>query len=127
MKKNITEELMTRCEMALMGVAVSIEKEEVKDAISYIASAIGTEVNAEEVFDTMFQYCSEGFDVGHLVCNTIGDMYCVSVTIKYEGEKYDLTDEDGVLCSVYNFTFPDCSELGYCFFAEKSGYIRRIG
>ena len=39
------------------------EKEEVKDAINYIASAVGTRVNADEVFDTMFQYCSEGFVV----------------------------------------------------------------
>lgn len=121
------KELATRCEMALRGVAVTIKKEEVKDAISYIASAIGTRVNADEVFDTMFQYCSKGYECGHLVCNTIEDMYCMSITIKTQGEKYDLTDEDGVLCSVYNFTFPDCSELGYCFFKEKNGYVRRIG
>lgn len=120
-------ELKTRCEMALMGITVSIKKDEVKDAIQYIASAVGTEVNADEVFETMFKYCSTGFTVKHMVCNTIENMYTMSVTIAYKGEKYVLDDEDGVLCSVYNFTFPDCSELGYCFFKKVNGYFRRIG
>lgn len=119
-------ELKTRCEFALMGIAQPIKETEVKDVISYIASAINDGVDVEEVFNTMFKYCSEGYEVKHFTTNTIEDMFCLTVTLSYPDEIYDI--EDGrVLCSVYNFTAPYCSELGYCYFKRTPQGIKRIG
>lgn len=120
-------ELKTRCEFALIGMTSPIKNEELKDVLQYISSAVGSQDKVEDIIEIMFKYCNEGYEVKHFVCNTIGDMSVITITIAYDGEKYDLEDEDGVLCSVYNFTYPDCSELGYCFFENKNGYIKRIG
>lgn len=38
----------------------------------------------------------------------------------------DITSEDGVIAYVYNCNYPDCSELGYVFFEEQNGKLRRV-
>lgn len=122
-------ELKTRCEFALMGMTSQITNEELKDAINYIASAVGSEESADNIIKEMFKYCDKGYEVKHFVCNTIEDMALLTITIKAKSDKtYNVLDEDGVFCSVYNFTCPYCSELGYSYFEEdKNGFLRRVG
>lgn len=113
-----------KCELALMGIAQPISKEELTEVIPYVASAIGVKCDTDEVIDRMFQYTKA--KPRHFVMNTICGMQCLTVTLDDKETTYLLEDEDGVFSTVYNFTFPDCSELGYSFFAVKGGASRRI-
>lgn len=117
-------ELATRCELALMGMTQPITKEELNEVIPYIASAIGVKCDKDEVIETMFQYTKA--TPKHFVMNTICGMQCLTVTLDDGETPYLLEDEEGVFSSVYNFTFPDCSELGYSFFKVRNGASRRI-
>lgn len=120
------KELATRCEMALMGFTQSITKEELKDVIPYIASAMGVKCNTQEVIDTLFKYCGK-LTPKHFVMNTImGEMMCLTVTLDDGETPYVLDSEDGILSTTYNFTYPDCSEMGYTFFENNGGTYRRI-
>lgn len=124
-EKIMKKELATRCELALMGMAQPISKEELNEVIPYIASAIGVKCDTDEVIDRMFQYTKA--TPRHFVMNTImGEMMCLTVTLDDGESDYLLEDENGVFSSVYNFTFPDCSELGYTFFKVRNGASRRI-
>ena len=118
------KELATRCEFALMGITQPITMDELKEVIPYIASAIGVECDTEEVIQQMFKYTTA--TPRHFVMNTLCGMSCLTVTLDDGETPYVLEDEDGVFSSVYNFTFPDCSEIGYSFFAVKNGASRRI-
>lgn len=122
-------ELKTRCEFALRGMTSPIKNEELKDAINYITSAVGSEEKADNIIKEMFKYCEDGYEVKHFVCNTLEGMALLTITIKAKKDKtYNVLDEYGVFCSVYNFDCPYCSELGYSYFQnDKNGILRRIG
>ena len=118
------KELATRCEFALMGIAQPITMDELKEVIPYIASAIGVECDTQEVIDQMFKYTTA--TPKHFVMNTIHGMKLLTVTLDDGESDYLLEDEDGVFSTVYNFSCPDFSEIGYSFFAVKNGASRRI-
>lgn len=120
-----TKELATKCEMALMGITQPITKAELELAIPYIASAIGVECDTKEVMHQLFKYTES--TPKHFVMNTImGEMMCLTVTLDDGETPYCLDDEDGVISTVYNFTYPDCSEMGYTYFAKRDGVFKRI-
>lgn len=119
------KELATKCEMALMGFTQPVTKEELKEAIPYIASAIGVKCDTDEVMNTLFKYTES--TPKHFVMNTImGEMMCLTVTLDDGETPYVIDSDEGVLSTVYNFTYPDCSEMGYSFFANRAGGIKRI-
>lgn len=119
------KELATKCEMALMGYTQPITKDELKEAIPYIASAIGVKCDTDEVMSQLFKYTES--TPKHFVMNTImGEMMCLTVTLDDGETPYRLDDEQGVISTVYNFTYPDCSEMGYSYFAKRDGVFKRI-
>lgn len=125
-------ELNAKAEIALMGRAVNItDKDNLAYVIDYICKVVKcTETSGAEILKLATQYSDEKVTrpIG-LICNTImGDMKCLTVILKdFDGSPFKLDSEDGVLCWVHNFTCPDCSELGYCFFEKTPSGFRRIG
>lgn len=48
-----------------------------------------------------------------LSLNTImNEMVVLTLIFKDTGEIFDIEDPNGVFCFCYNYTYPDCSELG---------------
>lgn len=125
-------ELNAIAELALMGRAINLhDRDNLIYVIDYICRVLKhTDSNGEQILDMAEKYLDkEKTKPIGLVCNTIGgDMKCLTVIFKdFDGSPFQIDNEDGVLCYVYNFTAPDFSELGYCFFEETPSGIRRIG
>jgi len=126
--------LNAKAEIALMGRPVKItDRDNLAYAIDYICKVLKcTETSGAEILKMATQYSDEKVTrpIG-LVCNTImDDMKCLTVILKdFDGSPFKLDSENGVLCWTYNFTCPEYSELGYCFFEkiQGSGSYRRIG
>lgn len=124
-----SNETRTKAEMMLMGITQPVTKSELVEIIPIIQSAIGSNIPCNEVMEQLFKYTQEGTVPRHAVMNTLmGSMKCLTVTLETADDdtEYDLISEDGVLSTVYNFTFPDCSEMGYTFFSTKNGFVKRI-
>lgn len=125
-------ELNARAELALMGRAINLnDRDNLIYVIDYICKVLKhTDSNGEQILDMAEKYLDkEKTKPIGLVCNTIGcDMKCLTVVLKdFDGSPFQIDDEYGVLCYVYNFTAPDFSELGYCFFKKTPSGVRRIG
>lgn len=124
-------ELNARAEVALMGRAVMLQdRDNLIYAMEYICKVLQASITGEQILDMAEKYLDkEKTKPIGLVCNTIGgDMKCLTVILKdFDGSPFQIDDEEGVLCYVYNFTAPDFSELGYCFFEKTPSGVRRIG
>lgn len=123
-------ELNAKSEVALMGRPVQVtDPEELKYCFGYIAKVMNSDESGEEIYNLAVRYLDldETKPIG-FCCNTLlGYMKVITIIMKdVKAKHFSLTDEDGVLCYVYNFDAPDCSELGYCFFEKKNGTFRRI-
>lgn len=136
MKLNGTEmyskgELSARAETALMGRAVMLQdRDNLIYVIDYICKVLKcTSVTGEQILELAEKHLEEKTKPIGLVCNTIGsEMKCLTVILKdFDGSHFQIDDESGVLCYVYNFTVPDFSELGYCYFKKSPSGVRRIG
>lgn len=136
MKLNETEmyskgELSARAETALMGRAVMLQdRDNLIYVIDYICKVLKcTSVTGEQILELAEKHLEEKTKPIGLVCNTIGgEMECLTVILKdFDGSHFQIDDESGVLCYVYNFTVPDFSELGYCYFKKSPSGVRRIG
>lgn len=122
-----SNETRAKAEMMLMGVTQPITKSELVEIIPIIQSAIGTDIPCNEVMEQLFKYTQEGTVPRHAVMNTLmGSMKCLTVTLDDGETPYVIDSEFGVLSTVYNFTCPDCSEMGYTFFSNNNGLIKRI-
>lgn len=125
-------DLNAKSELALMGRPVQVtDPEELKYCFSYIANVLKRDETGEEIYNEAVKYINlkETKPIG-FCCNTLfGYMRVITIIMKdIKAKHFSLADEDGVLCHVHNFTCPDCSELGYCFFEKLSnGGFRRIG
>lgn len=124
-------ELNAKAEVALMGRAVNVQdRDNLAYMIDYICTVLKhTETSGAEILKLATRYCDEMTKPIGIICNTImGDMQCLTVILKdFDGSPFKLDSEDGVLCYVHNFTCPDCSELGYCFFERTTSGFRRVG
>lgn len=124
-------ELNAKAEVALMGRAVNVQdRDNLAYMIDYICMVLKhTETSGAEILKLATRYCDEMTKPIGIICNTImGDMQCLTVILKdFDGSPFKLDSEDGVLCWVHNFTCPDFSELGYCFFEKTPSGFRRIG
>lgn len=125
-------ELKARAELALIGRAVNLQdRDNLIYVIDYICKVLKhTDSTGEQILEKAEKHLDkEKTKPIGLVCNTIcGDMKCLTVILKdFDDGHFQIDDENGVLCYVYNFTAPDFSELGYCFFEETPSGVRRIG
>lgn len=134
MKLNGTEmyskgELNARAELALMGRAVMLQdRDNLIYAIEYICKVLQASVTGEQILELAEKHLEEKTKPIGLICNNLGDMKCLTVILKdFDGSHFQIDDEYGVLCYVYNFTAPDFSELGYCYFEKSPSGVRRIG
>lgn len=124
-----------KAEAAMMGFVIEIESEEhLKHTIGYILHLITQQDDpgkVQEVFDSIHKFNSEETPVSHFTINRtemgtlmtfvrdpdISDTHC----------SQGLTTPMGVLSYVYNIENPWCSELGYTFFRNVHGKLRRVG
>lgn len=118
-----------KAEAVMMGFTQKVDSnEEAEYIISYIAKTLGHSVTGEEVFKEATQYTKEA-KIEYVSVSTIMDMVMLALpmtTKEDKGKKLNILDRDGVFSYVYNFDCPMCSELGYTFFEERNGRLRRI-
>lgn len=124
-------ELNAKAELAMMGVVTPIrDKDNIVYMIDYINKTLGlTDMSGEEIYDEATRYTDdkETMIIG-LSCSTIlgGECRVLNVLMKdIKDTKFKLDTDDGVLCHVHNYDWPDCSELGYCFFKKNGNLYRR--
>lgn len=124
-------DLNAMSELALMGVCVSVSGEEnLAYCLDYISKVLNTDyMTGKQILDEAQRYTdkSETTPVGLCISTIMQEMICVAIIFKDNGVPLRLDDPDGVLCHVHNFTAPDCSELGYCFFERRGQFYHRIG
>lgn len=131
-------ELNARAEMLLMGHVIQVTDEVnqkyIVDYVSRVLANVGNSepVKSDEIWEEAFEFISnkEKTKVIGISLNTImNEMVVLTLIFKDTGEIFDIEDPNGVLCYCYNYTYPDCSELGYCFFEQdKSTHkLHRIG
>lgn len=125
-------ELKAIAELALMGLTINLQdRDNLIYVIDYICKVLKhTDSTGEQILEKAEEYLDkEKTKPIGLVCNIIGgEMKCLTVVLKdFDGSNFQIDNEYGVLCYVYNFTAPDFSELGYCFFEKTPSGARRIG
>lgn len=131
-------DLNARAEMLLNGHVIQVTDEVnqkyIVDYVSRVLANVGNSepVKSDEIWEKAFEFISnkEKTKVIGLSLNTImNEMVVLTLIFKDEGEVFDIEDENGVFCYCYNYTYSDCSELGYCFFEyDKSTHkLHRIG
>lgn len=129
----VKNEMLAKAEVCAKGRTVNVTNvEETKFIINHLVYLVkGCEEDtslAEEIYKKAMQFNSNGAVITHINVARFGDIGTLLTLVRDE-EMTDLTSEDGVLAYVYNFNYPECSELGYVFFErafDKGGaYARR--
>lgn len=132
-------DLKARAEMLLMGHVIQVTDEVnqkyIVDYVSRVLANVGNSepVKSDEIWEKAFEFISnkEKTKVIGLSLNTImNEMVVLTLIFKdFNEELFDIEDPKGVFCYCYNYTYPDCSELGYSFFKQdKSTHkLHRIG
>ena len=119
----------SKAEMILMGFTLSVENnEEAKYIIDYILKVMNSSETADTVIEKASKHCKD-MEIKAINTSTVmGDSH-LAFAIKTSEDEYEfnLVDEDGTFCFVYNISNPELSELGYCFFENQHGKVRRIG
>lgn len=118
-------------EAAMMGFTVTVQSEEhLKHITGYVIHTLqgmfsypnAEAKTAEVVENALHKYNSEGTAVKFFTTNATA--FGVNLTFVRDDEK--LTSKNGVLAWVENLDCPDCSELGYVFFDNVKGKVRRV-
>lgn len=122
---------------ALRGIVTPLpQKQEDQEQILFRMDDLGGVKLAhtpKEILEKALRYGEKGAKLTHIVVNRLmGTDTVISFVISDDeypiNSAEDLTTRNGVISYCYNATFPDCSELGYCFYAKRSdGNIHRIG
>ena len=118
-----------KAEAVLMGFTQKVESNaEAIYIIDYIVKVTNHTVKGEEIIQQATQY-STGAVIQYINISTLEDMIMLTLPMitEEDEEEFNILSPDGVFCYVYNFTCPDFSELGYSYFENKNGRIRRIG
>lgn len=121
-------------EAALMGFVVPVESNEhARYILGYNLFTLHDMLNidpeevddrADEIMENVNRFNSNNTPVSHISFNTTAFGTCV--TFVRDEEMKSLTSRNGVLAWVENLEYPNCSELGYVFFAKKNGKISRV-
>lgn len=78
----------------------------------------------KEIIEKALRFGEQGAKLTHIVVNRIMGTDTV-ITFVISDREYtinsaeDLVTPNGVISYCYNATCPDCSELGYCFYAKR--------
>lgn len=139
MSKKLTSEMVTRCELALMGKVVTCNNDEVQLMTEYIYRALGQDsTKLVNILEDTIQKYSKDNNVKYLVCNRICGMPCITYLLESSSEdgeeRYPAPFEEDygtghpcAFCFVFNTDSDWCSEFGDCFFEKKSdGYYHRL-
>ena len=127
-------ELNARAEMLLQGHVINhSDMDNIKYIIDYVSKVLNNSVKSEEIIENAFKYINKK-DKTHIVglsLNTImSEIVVLTLILRDENEThedmFDIEDENGVFCYCYNYTYPDCSELGYSYFKRENGKLHRI-
>lgn len=127
--KKMKKETVTKAEMIMMGAMQPVSSEqEVKDILDYIATTLKMSFTGEEVVKLATRY-TKNAEFKYIHIGTMDDMIVIALpmTTDEDEEPFDIVSEYGAFSYVYNATYPDLSELGYCFFGRKNGRLTRLG
>lgn len=118
-------------EAAMMGFTIHVQSEEhLKHLVGYVIHTLGSqyrfgeEEKTNEVVDNAINKYNSGEDksVTWFTCNSTD----FGVLLTFVRDKGTPTKREGVLAWVENLDAPDCSELGYVFFDNVKGKVRRV-
>lgn len=135
MTRSEQNKLSAKAEVILMGIHQSVEDmDEAVFMIAYILRVGGktqsirenAQEEAEKVIDRALQYCQGNAEIAYIGTSRVLNMPCINLVIDTKDEELDVTSENGALTWVENLDYPDCSELGYCFFEKKLKGLCRI-
>ena len=135
MKERIESKWNADAEASLMGFVITITGDDhllhIVDYVLNVFKNCGSliDTNAKEIFAEVNRYNSEEVAVSHF-CISSTD-FGVLMTFVRDDELKDyslnsLVTDMGVLAYVYNVDCPECSELGYVFFDNVKGKIKRV-
>ena len=124
-------------EMSMMGFTIKIESEEhltylVKYVLNTLKSEFSYDVEekTKEVVENATRKYRSGKDKSISWFTTNSTMFGTCLTfVRDKGAltlKSGKMKASGSLAWVENLEYPDCSELGYVFFEDTNGKIRRI-
>ena len=130
----MTKESMSKAEAILMGLPQKVESEaECVEVLNYIfnyfRNCFETPVpTGEEVIKLANQFTSKHQVPKWVFVNQICGMYMIALPFSERiVTKTGKMIANGVFGYVYNIDAPDCSELGYTFYEEQNGKIKRLG
>ena len=132
-------EMMARCELAMMGKVVPCTNDEVQMMTEYIFSAMDKDPDTlVDILENAIQKYTKTNEVKYIVCNTVHGMRCITYllesTSEDEEEQFPAPFEEDygsgypcAFCYVFNTESDWCSEFGDCFFEKKAdGYYHRV-
>lgn len=135
-----TGDLHSRCEVAMMGMAVEIHSDdEAREAFKYIKNALGYEKfynDVDIINDRLNPKNRRGhFTVCNLITYTIWNMPCICFCCSYADEKGKVTERPFTskwgngITSAFSYVFnlagdETCSEFGDVFFKKVNGVYK---
>lgn len=130
MTKKQLNEYRAKAEACAAGFTVKVNSvEETMFIINHLMYLINgckeDNERAEEIYSEAMKYNSANAQISHITIQRWGEIGTLLTLVRDE-EMTDITSEDGVIAYVYNCNYPDCSELGYVFFEEQNGKLRRV-
>ena len=125
-------QLNARAEALLMGFVIYQEDiDNIKYVIDYVSNVLKNNVKADEIIKLTYKYITEKekIKIVGLSLNTfMNEMIVLTLILKDDDDVFfNIENKDGVFCYAYNYTYPDCSELGYSYFRNDNGKLHRIG
>lgn len=122
---------------ALRGIVTPLpqKQEDQEQILSRMDNLGGVKLShtSKEIIEKALRFGEQDAKLTHIVVNRIMGTDTV-ITLIISDREYpinsaeDLVTPNGVISYCYNATCPDCSELGYCFYAKRSDRnIHRIG
>lgn len=123
--------ITTKAFYASYGRVMQVKSnEEARECLLMLKETGGIQVDVEDIFHRMRMFEKENKKyITHLCTNTVdGDVQiCLIVDTDSDKNPKNLDDDYGIFCFVYNYTVPEFSQYGYCFFEEASPTYRRVG
>lgn len=127
MKKNETA-TFTKAFAALSGNVVPVNTEELPEIVGKILFMLSkdcSDENVKDIIENADRYNKDSVTFITVNSTSFGTM--ITFVKEQVTDREQLATHDGVICYAYNADYPDCSELGYCFFDYKNNILRRIG
>ena len=140
MTKKMTNEMATRCELAMMGKVVPVnDNSEVQSMTEYIVNVVrGNCENLVDILENAINRYQNNL-VKYLVVNTVQGMPCITYLLdsgrtpdheEYYPAPFEEDYGSGYPCAfsyVFNLESDWCSEFGDCFFEmREDGFYYRV-